>query len=74
MTRVRSTLVLVAISVAVLWVVVILMQPRMAFFPWRGVQQTPAAAGIPFQDLRIKTSDDITLHGWWIPHPSPRAR
>lgn len=74
MARVRTTLVLLAITVAVLWAVVVVMQPRMAFFPWPGVQRTPASAGIPFQDLMIKTSDGVTLHGWWMEHPSPRAR
>ena len=46
----------------------------MAFVPTRGVQQTPAAAGLPFTDLKITTSDGETLHGWWIEHPTPRAQ
>ena len=72
--QVRSALILVVLTVATLWVVVAWMQPRMAFFPWAGVQRTPeSAAGIAFTDLAITTSDGVRLHGWWMEHPSPRA-
>ena len=60
--------------IAALWVLVRWMQPRMAFFPSRGVQETPASAGLPFSELQIVTSDGVTLHGWWLEHPSPRGR
>ena len=70
---VRSALILVVLTCATLWVVVWWLQPRMAFFPWPGVQRTPADAGIPFKDLEITTSDGVRLHGWWMEHASPRA-
>jgi fermentation-respiration switch protein FrsA (DUF1100 family) len=71
--RVRSALILLVLTGATLWVVVRWMQPRMAFFPWPGIQRTPSAAGIPFNDLEITTEDGVRLHGWWMEHPSPRA-
>ena len=71
--RVRSALILLVLTGATLWVVVRWMQPRMAFFPWPGIQRTPSAAGIPFKDLEISTEDGVRLHGWWMEHPSPRA-
>jgi alpha-beta hydrolase superfamily lysophospholipase len=71
--RVRSALILLVLTCATLWVVVWWLQPRMAFFPWPGVQRTPSDAGIPFDNLEITTSDGIRLHGWWMAHPSPRA-
>lgn len=71
--RVRSALLLIVLTCATLWVVVRWLQPRMAFFPWSGIQATPAAAGIPFETLEITTSDGVRLHGWWMEHPSPRA-
>ena len=70
---VRSALILLVLTCATLWVVVRWMQPRMAFFPWTGVQRTPAAAGIQFKDLEITTADGVRLHGWWMEHPAPRA-
>ncbi len=60
--------------IASLWALVIWVQPRMAFFPMRGVQRTPESAGIPYRDLRIVTSDGVALHGWWMEHPTPRAQ
>jgi len=60
--------------IAALWVLVLWLQPRMAFFPTRGIQETPASAGLPYIDLEVVTSDRITLHGWWLEHPSPRGQ
>lgn len=59
----------VALKVLVWW-----LEPRMAFFPTRGVQDTPAAAGLAFADLRLSTADGETLHAWWLEHPAPRAQ
>ena len=66
---IRVALVLVALKLLVWW-----LEPRMAFFPRHGVQETPAVAGVPFRDVRIQTADGETLHAWWMPHPSPRAQ
>jgi fermentation-respiration switch protein FrsA (DUF1100 family) len=66
---VRIALVLVGLKLLVWW-----LEPRMAFFPIRGVQETPAAAGVPFRDLKIHTADGQTLHGWWLERSDPRAQ
>jgi uncharacterized protein len=50
------------------------LEPRMAFFPTRGVQETPAAENLPFVDVRIPTADGETLHAWWLEHPQPSAQ
>jgi fermentation-respiration switch protein FrsA (DUF1100 family) len=60
---------LIALKLMVTW-----LEPRMAFFPIRGVQETPAAAGLKYEDVHIRTSDGETLHGWWLAHPEPRAQ
>lgn len=59
----------VALKLLVGW-----LEPHMAFFPSRGVQLTPAAAGLAFKDARIPTSDGEHLHAWWVQHPQPRAQ
>jgi hypothetical protein len=61
--------VLVGVKLLVWW-----LEPRMAFFPWRGVQETPAALGLTHSDHRITTADGETLHAWWMEHPSPRGQ
>ena len=70
----RSALILLIVVAIALWALVAWLQPRMAFFPWTGIQQTPAAAGLQFMDLKVATADGETLHGWWMEHPSPRAQ
>ncbi|MBA3232024.1 MAG: alpha/beta hydrolase [Acidobacteria bacterium] len=50
------------------------LEPRMAFFPLEGVQQTPAVFKLDFEDVAIETADGETLHAWWLPAPEPRAQ
>jgi len=50
------------------------LEPRMAFFPYAGIQQTPAAARVPYTDVKVLTADGVTLHGWWLEHPAARAQ
>ena len=65
----RVAVVILALRLLVWW-----LEPRMAFFPTPGVQETPAAAGVPFRDVRVTTADGEQLHGWWLEHSSPRAQ
>lgn len=67
-------LLMIAVALVTLKVVIWLMEPRMAFFPTRGIQETPAAYGLTFADIRIPTPDGQTLHAWWLEHPQPRAQ
>jgi fermentation-respiration switch protein FrsA (DUF1100 family) len=62
-------LALVAMKVLVWWA-----EPHLAFFPTRGVQETPAAARLEFADVSIPTADGETLHAWWLEHPAPRGQ
>lgn len=41
---------------------------QMAFQPMKKQVFDPASADIAYQDVWIKTSDGIKLHGWWLPH------
>ena len=63
-----------AVVAAGLKLVVWWLEPRMAFYPFRGVQETPASVGLAFSDVRIPTADGETLHAWWLEHPAPRAQ
>ena len=65
----RVVVVVLALRLLVWW-----LEPRMAFFPTPGVQETPAVAGIPFRDVRVTTVDGEQLHGWWMEHAAPRAQ
>lgn len=64
-------LAIVAAAVAVgLKLLVGLLEPRAAFFPLRGEQQTPPDAGIAFERVAIRTEDGETLSAWWLPGPA----
>lgn len=67
-------LLMLVVALVTLKVVVWLMEPRLAFFPTSGVQETPSAVGLTFTDVRVPTPDGETLHAWWLEHPEPRAQ
>jgi hypothetical protein len=48
---------------------VLILEPRLAFYPRRDVAITPESIGLPFEDLRAATDDDLLVRGWFIPAP-----
>ncbi len=67
---VRMALAAGGIVVAVvlsLKIAVLVLEPRVTFFPVRAHFETPAAAGLPFEDVFLQTEDGVRLHGWFIP-------
>jgi fermentation-respiration switch protein FrsA (DUF1100 family) len=38
----------------------------LVFFPDRTILQTPADAGLPYDDVAIETEDGERLHAWWV--------
>jgi uncharacterized protein len=44
-----------------------LQQPRMIFFPFGSVSETPASWGLGYEQVWLQTADGLTLHGWYIP-------
>lgn len=47
-------------------------QPRMTFFPVRPLAATPADWGMPYEEIRLETSDGVGLHGWFLPAEGSR--
>lgn len=45
-------------------------QSNMIFFPWNELEETPEDWGLSYQDVTLQTTDNIQLHGWYIPHES----
>ena len=50
-------------------------QSSLVFYPeiGREIAATPAQLGLPYEDLRLKTSDGIGLHGWFVPAAPARG-
>jgi len=47
-------------------------EDRYIYFPEKEVLYTPSSVGLEFRTVQPVTSDGITLHGWYIPHPAAR--
>lgn len=43
------------------------------YFPEKGIQATPDAFGMPFEDVRLETPDGESLGAWWIPADEVRG-
>src|SRR5688572_20347397 len=45
-------------------------QARMLYLPdiaGQGLVATPQAIGVQFEDVRLTTSDGVSIHGWFVP-------
>jgi uncharacterized protein len=67
-------LIFLAVALAALTALVRWLEPRIAFFPFPGEDDTPRSAGLPFDAVTIETSDGERLRAWAIHGPEPRAR
>jgi len=75
MRVIRHLLGIVVAAYAGLMLVLYLFQARLVFYPetGRGIVATPAQVGLPYEDLRLTTSDGVSLHGWYVPAAQPRG-
>ncbi len=44
-------------------------QRRLIFFPSILGPETPKDHNVDYEEVYFTTSDEITLHGWWVPQP-----
>ncbi len=57
------------LGIALLNGFVFMQQPSITFFPHSTLEQTPKDWGLEYEDVYLKTEDDVRLHAWYIPHP-----
>ncbi|MBI5632105.1 MAG: alpha/beta hydrolase [Nitrospirae bacterium] len=48
-------------------------QPNMLYFPTRDIERTPASIGLSFEEVRLKTTDGLSIAAWHIPAPDAKA-
>ncbi len=41
------------------------------YHPFRAIDTTPGAYGVPFEDVRFRAEDGTKLHGWHVPPADP---
>jgi fermentation-respiration switch protein FrsA (DUF1100 family) len=46
-------------------------EPHLIYFPARALDGTPAALGLPFEDVELDTADGERIHGWFLPAGGP---
>jgi len=72
---------ILAVAYGVLALALYFLQSHLVFYPETGreVIASPAAVGLPYEDIRLTTDDGLGLHGWFIPAaqrenaPQPRG-
>ena len=69
-----SWLIALAAAVVALALLVRWLEPRVAFFPFRGESATPRDYGIAYEPVTIETRDGERLHAWMMDAPYSRAR
>lgn len=67
----------IILALLVLWLALLILvyvfQSRLIYFPEREITLMPADLGLPFEDIYLETRDGARIHGWFVPHPAPRA-
>jgi fermentation-respiration switch protein FrsA (DUF1100 family) len=68
-----SLVVTIAVVAAALALLVRWLEPRLAFFPFKGEDETPRDFGIPFEAVTLDTADGEKLRAWRMTPPAPQA-
>jgi fermentation-respiration switch protein FrsA (DUF1100 family) len=74
--HIKFLLLLAVMAYGILVVMVYFMQPGLLYLPdigGRKIKLTPAEVNLAYEDIRLVTSDNLKLHGWYVPHPESRA-
>lgn len=67
------TAALVLVGLLALKALVVALEPRMAFYPLRGLDSTPRQLGIPYREIALETADGETVYAWLLSDQKPRA-
>jgi len=54
---------------ALLFMIIICLscQSGIVYHPAKEIRATPSKIKLPYNDLYLVTSDNVTIHGWWVP-------
>lgn len=48
-------------------------QSRLVYYPTRKLEDTPADWNLTYEDVWLKASDGVKIHGWYVPAAKPRG-
>jgi fermentation-respiration switch protein FrsA (DUF1100 family) len=66
-SRVVRTVVAILLATALLYLGTPMIERFFIYFPQRGLEADPSAAGLAFEVARFETSDGLRLHSWFVP-------
>ena len=71
--RMLHSILFILVSVWVLLSLLLyLFQPKFVYFPSSEIDFTPDMAGLPYEDMYLKTEDGIDINAWFIPAENAR--
>ena len=75
MRVVVNILLALAISYGLVLLLLFLFQSRLLYFPHVGRElvATPRDAGLDYEDVQLRTVDNVVLSGWWVPARDARG-
>lgn len=59
---------LVLLGLGIIFVYIKYIENKGIYFPTNKIEFYPSSLGLPFEDIYIKTEDDIKINGWFIPY------
>src|ERR1700675_232680 len=64
-----------AITYGLLLLLIFLFQARLIYFPnvGRELAATPREAGLDYEDVQLRTADNVALNAWWVPARDARG-
>jgi fermentation-respiration switch protein FrsA (DUF1100 family) len=65
----KRTLLVALVVFGCLQVAPLFFEKNLIYFPDRELELTPTALGLSFDDVWLRTEDDLRLHGWYLPVP-----
>ena len=71
--EIKTIIIFLSLGLVLFFVILRFILPFFIFMPQRHMLGSPAALNLPYEDISLTTSDNVNLHGWYIPHPEARA-
>lgn len=62
-----------AAAILLLRLLVLSVEPKMTFYPVRGLDRRPSSLGLAYEEFRLASGGSDSIVAWWIPRPSPVA-
>ncbi|MBN1912382.1 MAG: alpha/beta hydrolase [Pirellulales bacterium] len=71
--RLVKLIVAAIVFIVLILVLMMFLEKSLIFFPSGPTEGNWRPTGFPWEDANFKAADGTELHGWYVPHPNPRA-